>query len=142
MSIDFNSIEGILGLLFGGSGIGAIITWKFSRRKAKAEAESQEINVAQEVQETYQKMLADKNEEVSDKNRIINELREDRDHFRQDRNELRARIEKTESTIRELQEKVDANTHEMNLMRPFLCSVLGCKMRQSMDIFKKQSEDK
>ena len=100
----------------------------------KAEAQTEEVNMAKAVQDTYQQMLKDKEEEVADKNRIITELREDRDHFRQDRNELRERIDKTESIVRELQEQVSENRREIDMMRPFLCGVLGCKLRKPVAI--------
>ena len=108
----------------------------------KAEAQTEEVNMAKAVQDTYQQMLKDKEEEVADKNRIITELREDRDHFRQDRNELRERIDKTESIVRELQEQVSENRREIDMMRPFLCGVLGCKQRKPVAISEAPSAEK
>ena len=119
-----------MSLLFGGTGLGALVTWKFARRKEKAEAQSAEVNVAQEVQETYQKMLADKNLEVDDKNRIITELREDRDRYKKSYDELRERQDKTDEIVRSLQEKVAKNGQELDMMRPFMCGVIGCKLRR------------
>lgn len=133
MEISLDTLINIAGLVMSGS-VGGFVAWKWQRRKMKAEAETEEVNMAKAVQDTYQQMLKDKEEEVTDKNRIISELREDRDHFRQDRNELRERIDKTETTVRELQTKVEKNEREINLMRPFLCGVLGCKLRKPVSI--------
>lgn len=133
MDISFDTLINIAGLFLSGS-VGGFVAWKWQRRKMKAEAQTEEVNMAKAVQDTYQQMLKDKEEEVADKNRIITELREDRDHFRQDRNELRERIDKTESIVRELQEQVSENRREIDMMRPFLCGVLGCKLRKPVAI--------
>lgn len=141
MEIPYETIMNIAGLFLSGS-VGGFVAWKYQRRKMKAEAQTEEVNMAQAVQDTYQKMLKDKEEEVADKNRIISELREDRDHFRQDRNELRERIDKTESLVRELQEQVIENRREIDLMRPFLCGVFGCKLRKPVEISDVQTAEK
>lgn len=141
MEISFDTLINIAGLLLSGS-VGGFVAWKWQRRKMKAEAQTEEVNMAQAVQDTYQQMLKDKEEEVADKNRIITELREDRDHFRQDRNELRERIDKTETLVRELQEQVSENRREIDMMRPFLCGVLGCKLRKPVAISAAPSAEK
>lgn len=141
MEISFDTLINIAGLFLSGS-VGGFVAWKWQRRKMKAEAQTEEVNMAKAVQDTYQQMLKDKEEEVSDKNRIITELREDRDHFRQDRNELRERIDKTESLVRELQEQVSENRREIDMMRPFLCGVLGCKLRKPVAISSAPSAEK
>ena len=141
MDISFDTLINIAGLFLSGS-VGGFVAWKWQRRKMKAEAQTEEVNMAKAVQDTYQQMLKDKEEEVADKNRIITELREDRDHFRKDRNELRERIDKTESIVRELQEQVSENRREIDMMRPFLCGVLGCKLRKPVAISAAPSADK
>lgn len=141
MEISFDTLINIAGLFLSGS-VGGFVAWKWQRRKMKAEAQTEEVNMAKAVQDTYQQMLKDKEEEVADKNRIITELREDRDHFRQDRNELRERIDKTESIVRELQEQVSENRREIDMMRPFLCGVLGCKLRKPVAISAAPSAEK
>lgn len=141
MEISFDTLINIAGLFLSGS-VGGFVAWKWQRRKMKAEAQTEEVNMAKAVQDTYQQMLKDKEEEVADKNRIITELREDRDHFRQDRNELRERIDKTESLVRELQEQVSENRREIDMMRPFLCGVLGCKLRKPVTISADPSAEK
>ena len=57
MEITLDSIIGILGLLFGGGALGGIFTWRWQRKKAKAEAQTEEVNMAKAVQDTYQEML-------------------------------------------------------------------------------------
>lgn len=139
MSVDisFDSIISIITLILGGSGTGAFFTWRYLRRKAKAdaqqaevEAKTAEVNMAKEVQDTYQQMLKDKDEEVQDKNRIISELREDRDHYRAINNELRQRQDKTDEVVRQLQHDVARNGRMVQSMRPFLCGDMMCKKRQ------------
>lgn len=130
MSIDFGSIESVLGLLLGGGGIGALLTWKFTKRKVAAEAGSAEVDLAQKVQDTYQDMLEYKQKEVEDNHRLIEELRADRDHYKQGYDELRSRQDKTDEIVRGLQDQVAENRKEMNMMRPFLCGAIGCKLRK------------
>ena len=84
MEITFDTIISLLGLFIGGGG-GAFFTWRYMRRKAKAEAQTEEVNMAKAVQDTYQEMLEDKQKEVDDNHRLIAELREDRDHYKKKR---------------------------------------------------------
>lgn len=128
MEITFDTILSILGLFIGGGG-GAFFTWRYMRRKAKAEAQTEEVNMAKAVQDTYQEMLEDKNKEVEDNHRLITELREDRDHYKRDRNELRDRVGKMEDTVLELKREVARNGRMVESMRPFLCFDQKCKKR-------------
>ena len=96
MEITLETIISGLAWLFGGSGLGWFITWRWQKAKAKAEAKqaeaeakqkeadakTAEIEMAQKIQDTYQEMLEDKNKEVEDNHRLIAELREDRDHYK------------------------------------------------------------
>ena len=132
MSFDLNSIESIVGLLLGGGGIGALVQWRWTKRKLNAEASSSEVDLAQKVQETYQDMLEYKQKEVDDNHRLIEELRADRDHYKQGYEEMRSRQDKTEEKVRGLEEKVAENTKEMTYLRPFLCGQRGCKLREPM----------
>lgn len=133
MELSIDTLINIASLLLGGGG-GAFFVWRWTKRKAKAEAQEAEVDMAQKVQDTYQQMLKDKDEEVADKNRIINELREDRDHFRKDRNELRVRMDKYDEEIRDLKLTVARNGRQIEMMRPFLCYASGCRKRQLVDI--------
>lgn len=132
MSFDINSIESVLGLLLGGGGLGALFTWRWTKRKLNAEASSSEVDLAQKVQDTYQDMLEYKQKEVEDNHRLIEELRADRDHYKQCYEEMRSRQDKTDEKVRGLEEKVAENTKEMTYLRPFLCGKIGCKLREKM----------
>ena len=129
MEITIDTLISLAGLFIGGGG-GAFFTWRWMRRKAKAEAQTEEVNMAKEVQDTYQQMLKDKDVEVQDKNRIIKELREDRDHYRQMVSEMVKRQDKTDETVRDLQMQVARNGRMVEAMRPFQCYDLKCKKRR------------
>ena len=128
MEITIDTLISLAGLFIGGGG-GAFFTWRWMRRKAKAEAQTEEVNMAKEVQDTYQQMLKDKDVEVQDKNRIIKELREDRDHYRQMVSEMVKRQDNTDETVRDLQMQVARNGRMVEAMRPFQCYDLKCKKR-------------
>ena len=129
MEITFDSIIGILGLFIGGGG-GAFFTWRWQKKKAKAEAQTEEVRMAQAVQDTYQEMLEDKQKEVQDNQRLIDDLRADREHYRKENNELRQRQDKTDEVVRDLQMQVARNGRLVEMMRPFLCYDIKCKKRQ------------
>lgn len=129
MEITFDTLLNLVGLLLGG-GSGAFFTWRWMKKKAKAEAQSAEVDMAQKVQDTYQQMLEDKQKEVEDNQRIIRELREDRDHYRQVNNELRNRQDKTDEEVRTLKSLVARNGRQLEMMRPFQCYDMKCKKRQ------------
>lgn len=132
MSLTFNDIYQMATLLLGGAGVSAFFTWKYVKREAKAKAEIEEVNMAQKVQDTYQEILDDKDKTAADNRRLIQELREDRDHFRNMYMEVRNRQDKTDETVRQLQEQVARNGRMVKSMRPFLCADLTCKHRQSV----------
>lgn len=141
MEITFDSIIGILGLVFGSGAIGGIATWRWQRARAKAEAKekeaeakSAEIDMAQKVQDTYQQMLEDKQKEVEDNHRYIAELKADRDHYRQIVSEMMQWKEKTDDEVRELKMQVARNGRQLEQMRPFQCYDLKCKKRQRVPI--------
>lgn len=129
MEITFDTIISLLGLFIGGGG-GAFFTWRYMRRKAKAEAQTEEVNMAKAVQDAYQQMLADKETDLEDRKKVIQELREERDHYKNDRNELRDRVGKMEDTVLELKREVARNGRMVEAMRPFLCFDTKCKKRQ------------
>ena len=134
MEITIDSIIGILGLLFGGGALGGIFTWRWQRKKAKAEAQTEEVNMAKAVQDTYQQMLQDKEADLEDRKKVIAELREERDHYKRDRNELRDRLDKTDKTVRDLQREVARNGRMVESMRPFLCGREDCALRVPVTI--------
>lgn len=118
----FESVTNILSLLFGGSLI-SIITWKFARRKAdaeakkaEAEAKAAEAEAQQEKQNYYQQ--------------IIDDIAKDRDYYKRDRDEQRTRMDEMDVKFRELQRDVARNGRQIEMMRPFICTDLSCKLRQ------------
>lgn len=152
MEITLDAIISIITLFLGGGG-GAFFTWRYMRRKARAEAEeaeatakSAEIDMAQKVQDTYQQILEDKQKEVDDNHRLIDELRQDRDHYKKDRDELRNELEKlarqflefkmdNEKNVLEMRRDIARNGRMVECMRPFLCGIAAeCQNRVPVTI--------
>ena len=122
----FESVTNMLSLLFGGSLI-SIVTWKFARRKAdaeakkaEAEAKSAEAEAQQEKQNYYQQ--------------IIDDIAKDRDYYKRDRDEQRTRMDEMDVKFRELQSAVARNGRMVEAMRPFMCADLKCPHRQRVTI--------
>jgi DNA repair exonuclease SbcCD ATPase subunit len=88
MEFSFDTIINILSLI-GGGGLGVFFTWRYSRRKAEAEAETAEASAAKEVQDVYQQLIQDIKTDRDEQKAYISELKEDRRHLRQDRDDLR-----------------------------------------------------
>jgi uncharacterized protein HemX len=139
MEITFDSIIGILGLLLGG-GAGGFFTWRWQRAKAKAEAKTAEVDMAQKVQDTYQQILDDKQKEVEDNHRLIAELREDRDHYKQGYVEFRDQLDKLQKEFRDFRNETEdqraqmkrdiaRNGRQLECLRPFLCGRENCAIR-------------
>lgn len=133
MEITIDTIISLAGLFIGGGG-GAFFTWRYMRRKAKAEAQTEEVNMAKAVQDAYQQMLQDKETDLEDRKKVIQELREERDHYKNDRNELRDRVGKMEDTVLELKREVARNGRMVESMRPFLCYDMKCKKRVRVQV--------
>jgi chromosome segregation ATPase len=133
MEITIDTIISLAGLFIGGGG-GAFFTWRYMRRKAKAEAQTEEVNMAKAVQDAYQQMLQDKETDLEDRKKVISELREERDHYKNDRNELRDRVGKMEDTVLELKREVARNGRMVESMRPFLCYDMKCKKRVRVQV--------
>ena len=133
MNISIDTIVAVISLFVGGGG-GAFFTWRWQRKKAKAEAETAEVDAAKELQDMYQQMLADAKTDREDRKAQIQELRQERDHYKNDRNELRDRLDAMDNKIRDLQMDIARNGRQIELMRPFMCYVRGCKKRQLVEI--------
>ena len=140
MEITFDSILSLLGLFIGGGG-GAFFTWRFMRRKAKAEAVTAEIDATKDMQDLYQQMLADTKEEREDRKKQIEELRSERDHYKDERNELRDKMEQLTRSFMDWRIEADNDRSKMKMdiaklgrkvetMVPFMCGHLTCKDRQ------------
>ena len=137
------TLEAVIGLasLFIGSGGGAFFTWRYMRRKAKAEAQTAEIDAAKEMQGLYKQMLTDANEYLEDARNKVDGLRKERDHYKADRDELREQVSKltklyyelkTESEKERSQLRVDITKvkQQMKGLIPLTCSVADCKLRK------------
>lgn len=133
MEINIDTIIAILGLFIGG-GSGAFFTWRYQRKKAKAEAVTAEADAAKELQDVYQQLITDIKTDRDEQKAYINELKEDRNHLRKDRDDLRKRQDELEQQVRSLQKDVARNGRMVECMRPFLCGKSGCKDRMSVNI--------
>lgn len=118
----FENITNILSLLFGGSVI-SIVTWRFARKKAnaealqaEAEAKKAEAEALKEKQDYYQQMMDD--------------LSKDRDYYKGERDEYRRTIKKYDERMDLLERNQARQGRMIEAMRPFLCADLACKLRK------------
>ena len=128
MEITIEAIVSLLGLFVGGGG-GAFFTWKFMRRKAKAEAQVAEIDAAKELQDVYQQLINDIKVDREEQKAYIVELKEDRHHLRAERDDLRRRQDSLEEVVRRLQREVASNANKLEMLRPLLCGRDNCAIR-------------
>ena len=139
--ITLDSIIGILGLLFGGGALGGIFTWRWQRKKAKAEAVQAEMEAAKDMQELYQKMVEDANTYLQDARNKMEGLRQERDHYKADRDELREKVDKLTKMFYELKTEGEKERAQLRVSLSAVqsqlkgivimtCSVQDCKMRQ------------
>ena len=84
MELTLDAILPALLSLLGGGSIGIVLTWRWQKVKAQAdaqkaqaeakqqeaEAKAAEVEIAQKVQETYERIIQSKQEEVEDKMRL------------------------------------------------------------------------
>lgn len=152
-----------IGLIFGGSGIGALIGWRYQKKKAKAEAKQAEAEaerakyeamqanaqLTKEIQDSYQQLTADLKANLEtqqqyndEQKQYIAELKEDRRHLREERDDLRKRQDKTDENVRDLQMKVARYGRILECMRPFLCGRDGCAIRVPVAISESGEIDK
>lgn len=134
MEFTISDIISIVSLLAGGGGMGWWFTWRYSRRKEKAEAKSAEADAAKELQDVYQQLINDIKADRDEQKAYIQELKEDRRHLREDRDDLRKRQDELEETVRNLQKDVARNGRMVECMRPFLCGREGCLIRVPVTI--------
>lgn len=134
MEISISDIISIVGLLAGGGGIGCWFTWRYSRRKEKAEAEQAETSAAKEMQDMYQQLIDDVKKDRADQREYITELKSERNHLRQDRDTLRDRLDKVDDEMRALKREVARNGRQVEALRPFICADLRCANRQRVAI--------
>ena len=140
MEITLDAIISLIGLFVGGGG-GAFFTWRYLRRKAKAEAVTAEVDAAKDMQDMYQQMLEDAKRDREDRREQVEELRADRDHYKQERNELRDKMEQLTRSFMDWRLEADNDRSKMKMdiaklgrkvetMVPFMCGNLACKERQ------------
>ena len=146
MEITLEAIISFVGLFVGGGG-GAFFTWRYMRRKAKAEAVQAETEAKEKEQDYYQQLLEDYKQHHE-------ELRSEREHYKNERNELRDKVEKMDEEMRsmkrlwtdkeiEMDRKIAQLGRRVEAMRPFLCGDLKCKKRQLVQVLdKEKSEEK
>ena len=126
MEITLDTLISIAGLLLGGGG-GAFFTWRYMRRKAKAEAMTAEVEAAKDKQEYYRG--------------IIDDVAKDRDYYKQERDEVRERMDKMAHTFMDWRMEADKDRMDMKMqiaklgrkvevMAPFMCGDLQCKLRK------------
>ena len=126
MEITLDTLISIAGLLLGGGG-GAFFTWRYMRRKAKAEAMTAEVEAAKDKQEYYRG--------------IIDDVIKDRDYYKQERDEVRERMDKMAHSFMDWRMEADKDRMDMKMqiaklgrkvetMVPFMCGNLQCKDRQ------------
>ena len=146
MEITIDTLISLAGLLLGGGG-GAFFTWRYMRRKAKAEAEKEEAeakNAAMEavknMQEAYEKMFENVNKYLDDASVKVDGMRKERDYYKQRMEETQEKFDKfnrtvmewkqnTDDTIDDLKRKVARNGRQIDAMRPFMCGDMNCKKR-------------
>ena len=146
MEITLEAIISFIGLFVGGGG-GAFFTWRYMRRKAKAEAVQAETEAKEKEQDYYQQLLEDYKQHHE-------ELRSEREHYKNERNDLRDKVEKMDEEVRsmkklwvdkeiEMDRKIAQLGRKVEAMRPFLCGDLKCKKRQLVQVLdKEKSEEK
>ena len=145
MEITLEAIISLVGLFIGGGG-GAFFTWRFMRRKAKAEAVQAEVDAEKDKQDYYQQLLEDYKAHHE-------ELRSEREHFKTERNELRDKLEKMDEEVRsmkrlwtdkeiETDRKIAQLGRKVEAMRPFMCGDLKCKKRQLVTLSDHEENDK
>ena len=151
MEITLEAILSAIGLLTGG-GFGTFFTWRYFKRKAKADAESAEAEAKQKAaeaeqarieankqfQEMYKTMFEDIKQNYDEKQGIIDELRRDRDHFKEERDELREKVATVVYPIEwlQLKELVTPNFGKDIKQLELLC--ISCRNAKLCNFFGKQ----
>ena len=99
MEITLDAIISLIGLFLGGGG--AFFTWRYMRRKAKAEAQQAEVDTAKDKQEYYQRMIDD--------------VAKDRDYYKQERDEVRERMDKMAHSFMDWRMEADKDRMDMKM---------------------------
>lgn len=127
------NIPNWLSLLFGGSLI-SIVTWKFARQKAAAEAKEAEAKAKQAEAEAKKAEAEAMKEKQDYYQQMAEDMAKDRDYYKQERDEYRQTIKSYDERIDSLERAVARNGRMVEAMRPFMCADLSCKLRKRVVI--------
>lgn len=122
-----------LSLLFGGSII-SLVTWRFARQKAAAEAKEAEAKAKQAEAEAKKAEAEAMKEKQDYYQQMAEDLAKDRDYYKQERDEYRQTIRSYNERMDELERKVARNGRMVENMRPFMCADLTCKLRKRVHL--------
>jgi hypothetical protein len=134
MEITLEAIISVIGLLAGGTGIGGFFVWKYTKRKAQAEAKQAEAEAAKAEAEVS-------TEKQNYYQQIIEDVAKDRDYYKGERDEIRERMEKLTRSFMDWRLEADNDRAQMKLeiarlgrkvemMAPFMCGDMSCKLRK------------
>ncbi len=122
MELTLEAIISIVGLLAGGTGIGGFFVWKYTKRKAQAEAKQAEAEAAKAESEAA-------TDKLDYYQKIIDGVANDRDYYKRERDEYRMTIKRYDERINHLERAVARNGRMVEAMRPFMCGDLKCPNR-------------
>lgn len=156
MEISVESIISILGLLSGGGVVGGLLTLKYARKKAEAEAKQADAEAKRMEAEAKKAEEQARQEQQNYYQKIVDDIAKDRDYYKQERNELRDNLDVLKRSVAEwkrisederIKMKKDINTLRLQLscMRPFLCSRENCALRVAIgdaDVYVGKAEPK
>lgn len=118
-----------LSLLFGGSII-SIVTWRFARQKAAAEAKEAEAKAKQAEAEAKKAEAEAMKEKQDYYQQMADDLAKDRDYYKGERDEYRKTIRQYDERMNQLERNQARQGRMIEAMRPFLCADLSCKKRK------------
>ena len=118
-----------LSLIFGGSII-SIITWRFARQKAAAEAKEAEAKAKQAEAEAKKAEAEAMKEKQDYYQQMADDLARDRDYYKGERDEYRKTIKAYDERMDVLERNQARQGRMIEAMRPFLCADLSCKLRK------------
>ena len=147
----FDSFTNVLSLLFGGSLI-SIVTWRFARRMAAADAKRAEAEARQAEAEARKAEAEAMKEKQDYYQQMADDLAKDRDYYKQDRDDQRQQLDKltrsvaewkrqTDETIETLRRQVARNGRQLEAVRPLICADLTCKLRKRVVVSDGEDSD-
>lgn len=118
-----------LSLIFGGSII-SIVTWRFARQKAAAEAKEAEAKAKQAEAEAEKAKAEALMEKQNYYQQLVDDMAKDRDYYKGERDEYRNTIRQYDERMSLLERNQARQGRMIEAMRPFLCADLSCKKRK------------